>query len=252
VEDVTFIIPVKLESEDRRTNMRIVLKYLQENFPSPIIIYESDKESNEEFIRSCTIRPIEYMFEKNDTGIFHRTRLLNEMTKAARTKIVANYDIDVLFPVRNYIQAEQVISKHGFTASFPYGGKFYDIPKSQFHLLNKDDIEKINLTECEIINPDSVGGAFFFNKDEYFKTGLENENFISWGFEDFERVTRLYALGNKVIKLPGVCYHLTHYRDKNGDNTNPYYAHNRTEYTKIKCMSKEQLEAYIKTWDWVK
>ena len=42
--DVTFIIPVKIDSDDRRRNLKITLSYLQRNFDTNIIVCESDKE----------------------------------------------------------------------------------------------------------------------------------------------------------------------------------------------------------------
>ena len=62
-KDVTFIIPVRFDSDDRRRNFRITIGYLIKNFDTNIIVLESDNESNEDFVKSIS-NDIEYIFEK--------------------------------------------------------------------------------------------------------------------------------------------------------------------------------------------
>lgn len=105
-KDVTFIVPVRFDSEDRRNNFKTSMNYLLRNFDTNIIVLDSDKKSNEEFVKSVSEK-IKYIFEENDEKLFHRTRLLNDMTKLAKTEIVVNYDVDVIFPVAQYIDARK-------------------------------------------------------------------------------------------------------------------------------------------------
>jgi predicted glycosyltransferase involved in capsule biosynthesis len=251
LKDITFIIPVKLDSDDRRRNMKITLGYLQRNFDTNIIVCESDKESNEEFIQSCCIKPIMYMFDKDDTNIFHRTRILNEMTEASPTNIVVNYDIDVVFPIENYLAAREAINQ-GFDLVFPYGGPFFDIGVESFSFVNENKVNQIPVTQGQLLHPNSVGGAFYFNRERYRKAGLENENFLAWGFEDNERIVRLEKLGYKLGRVNGNCYHLTHKRDHNGWFSNPYIKQNEAELEKIKNMNSVDLQTYVDSWNWIK
>ena len=46
--DVTFIIPIRFDSEDRKRNFKITIGFLEKTFDTNIIVMESDKESNEE------------------------------------------------------------------------------------------------------------------------------------------------------------------------------------------------------------
>jgi len=250
LKDVTFIIPVKLDSDDRRRNMKITLGYLQRNFDTNIIVCESDKESNEEFIQSCCIRPIMYMFDKDTSNIFHRTRILNEMTEAASTNIIVNYDIDVVFDPNQYIAARDAINS-GLDLVFPYGGPFFDIKEDSFHLVNEDKVNQIPVHQYQLLHPNSVGGAFFFNRERYRAAGLENENFLAWGFEDNERIVRLQTLGYKLGRTQGNCYHLTHKRDHNGWFSNPYIKENEAELEKIKSLDLNAMKEYVNTWEWI-
>ena len=81
--------------------------------------------------------------------------------------------------------------------------------------------------------------------------GLENENFISWGYEDWERIRRVEKLGGTIGRVKGVLYHLTHNRNSNSSSSNPFYQFNGQEYNKIKSMDKEKLQKHISDWSWI-
>lgn len=247
--DVTFIIPIRFDSEDRRDNFKTSMNFILRNFNTNIIVLDSDKESNEDFVKSVSEK-IKYVFDENDEKLFHRTRLLNEMTKMSETEIIVNYDVDVIFPIEQYLEAKKLIESGG-TMCFPYGGKFYDIPKKFFNLVNEDKLDEIPLNDCTLFNPGSVGGAFFFSKERYGSIGWENENFVSWGHEDWERIVRVQKMGYKMERTEGVLYHLTHSRTSNSSDKNPFYQFNGQEFQKVNSMSKEDLNKYIGTWGWI-
>ena len=248
-KNVTFIVPIRFDSEDRRNNFKTSMNYLLRNFDTNIIVLDSDKESNEDFVKSVSEK-IKYVFEKNDEKLFHRTRLLNNMTKMAETEIIVNYDVDVIFPVEQYVESKKKIEE-GCTMCFPYAGKFYDIPRKFFDLVNDDKLSEIPLNQCTLFNPNSVGGAFFFHKNRYHEIGWENENFVSWGHEDWERIVRVQKMGYEMCRTEGILYHLTHSRTVNSNDRNPFYQFNGQEFNKVKNMSKENLHNYIQKWEWL-
>jgi len=190
------------------------------------------------------------VFHQTDSEYFHRTLILNLMTKLSKTKIVCNYDTDVVFPEQQYINSVNKIKK-GDTLVFPYGGKFMNVPKTFFQSITDNKFEDLNENDLELAHPNSLGGAFFFDKEKYNLAGLENENFISWGFEDNERINRLSKLGYIVSRSPGLLYHLDHERTVNSSPNHKYYGQNIDEFNKINNLSKSDLEDYIKTWHWI-
>lgn len=248
-KDVTFIVPIRFDSEDRKTNFRISMSFLLRNFDTNIIVLESDKVSNKDFVESVSPK-ITYVYEENKDKLFHRTRLLNQMTKLSETEIVVNYDVDVIFPIQQYIESKKKIEE-GFTICFPYSGKFYDVPKNHFDKIESDNLENVPLTDCKLFNPNSVGGAFFFSKSKYGEIGWENEKFVSWGHEDWERIVRIQKMEHTIHKTEGVLYHLTHSRTFNSSDQNPFYQFNAQEFHKINRMNKEELGSYIKKWNWL-
>ena len=146
---------------------------MEKTFDTNIIVMESDNESNEEFVKSVSNK-LTYVFNQTDSNLFHRTKMLNDMTKMSKTNIVVNYDIDVLFKPDQYIASRFALNT-GVDFVFPYGGKFYDIPSRFFELIDSNNFDGIDLNQCTLFNPNSLGGAIFFNKDAYTKIGLENE-----------------------------------------------------------------------------
>ena len=248
LKDVTFIIPIKIDSYDRLNNYNIIINHLTSLFDTNIIVCESDTESHEDKLKIH--KNIEYVFHKSDGKTFHRTMILNLMTKMSKTNIVCNYDTDVIFPEQQYINAVKKI-KDGNTLVFPYGGQFMNVPKKFFDIIKENRFYDLHENELELSHPSSVGGAFFFDKEKYTVTGLENENFISWGFEDNERIVRLTKLGHRVARVPGMLFHLDHERTVNSAPNHPFYTHNMNEFSKINTMSRNNLETYIKTWRWL-
>lgn len=247
LKDVTFIIPIKIDSEDRMNNYKMIIHHLTTLFETNIIVCESDLTSHESDL--VIHDSIDYMFIKSDDEFFHRTRILNLMTKRATTNIVCNYDTDVLFPEQQYLSSINKI-KDGCTLVFPYGGKFMNVPKHLFDMVRENRFHDIFEGDMELAHPSSFGGAFFFNKVNYTEAGLENENFMSWGFEDNERISRLKKLGYEVCRTPGLLYHLNHERTINSVPEHPFYKQNMVEYNKINSLPKHNLVEYIKTWSW--
>ena len=68
-----------------------------------------------------------------------------------------------------------------------------------FEVINETkDLTKINLNECQLFNPNSVGGVVMFDREHYWKCGGANEAFKSVGYEDNEINTRFKNLGTKI------------------------------------------------------
>ena len=127
--NLTFLIPVKLESEDRVRNLKTVLTYLLTKFDAKILVQEYDTVNN----FSTTIQPyltkrfgiishrFEYIFDKQKTSYFHKTKVLNDLLQRSDTEIVCNYDTDVLLPETSYITAYNMIKDNQSDVVYPYG-----------------------------------------------------------------------------------------------------------------------------------
>ena len=73
---------------------------------------------------------------------------------------------------------------------------------------------------------------------------MENENFVSYGYEDNERPVRFEKLGYKVGRVDDLIYHMEHTRTMNSWFTNPHINNNKNLYETLKDMTSEELKEY--------
>jgi len=246
LKDVTFIIPIKIDSKDRLENFHTTFDYLTRNLDTNIIIYESSSNSE---IGDMLDGKATYIFEKNDSLIFHRTRYLNYMLNMVKTPITVNYDIDVLLPIDSYVTARDHIIKDEMELVYPYcrGNYQHQVNNNgRNNVKNGKSLE--NLENSDFVgksSPSEYGHCQFFNTYAYKKYGWENEYFISYGPEDSERYHRFIKLGCKVEHLNNrIIYHLEHERGNNSSHENPYFSKNTMLYDILQQFTKTQLTNY--------
>ena len=222
--DVTFLIPYKKDSEERAQNLSIVKNYVY-SLQTHVLVLEMNEDP------------------------FHRTKYLNKLIKMSTTPFVCLLDVDVIVKKDNIFKAVEFL-KEGATLSYPYSGRFLNVPNSA-KTLSIEEWEKMNLMKLSP-GDNSVGGIVFAHKERYKECGWENENFIQWGEEDEERFCRVRKLGYTIKRVDGVVYHLNHPRSEKDNYGNPYFKTNVVERKKVESMTQDQLKEYIKTWQWIK
>ena len=244
LKDCTFIIPLKVEHEDRYRNAKIVLGFLNYHFKTNVYIYEicEDNKSKLDFIDDLTNLTIKH-WKSPDEGVFHRTKYLNIMLDEVTTSVVANYDIDVIIPASFYPECQRIITEGISDVIYPY--KFGE--NGQRRVLegfNYDgfiesgyDTSYIDTNGPRSDYHSEYGHCIFFNTEIYKKHGAENEDFISYGPEDKERGDRFARMGFKVNWVGNcIIYHFEHYRGADSGTTNPYFDHNWAVYRNIESL----------------
>ena len=267
LKNCTFIIPIRIESEDRMRNVVTVLAYLLKNFDTKVIVKEVDVESVyedqvlpqiEDFLGD-NINNLTHVFEKSDDPVFYRMKILNEMIDMADTMVIANYDCDVLFKKETYVESVEMIMD-GFDLVYPYG--FGNYQKQVF--IDDDGVsEFINEDfDFEVLDKKSrmydaqYGHVQFVNRKSYILAGMENENFRGSSPEDKERFYRFDKMGYSVGRIDDIVYHLEHSRGANSwPNSvqgNPYMKQNFDEWEKIQKMTGNQLRLYYSNQEYLK
>lgn len=248
--DVTFTIPVKLDHEDRRKNVNLSLCLLQRDFNANYIVGEQGGP-HFEYIGQWA-KYINYPYEQ-----FHRTKMLNEMAKAAETKFIVNWDADMICPPMQLFLAVEAL-RNGADMVYPYDGSFARVPrKDWFRKIEKHlDIGIVGDTPFSgkrggPMPTTSVGGAVLFNKQSFIEGGMENEYMISYAPEDCERYDRFNMLGFKVQRVHGTIYHMDHFIGPDSTSRQPLFKNNKAEIEKIRNMNKSQLWEYVSTWPWL-
>ena len=264
IENTTFIVPLRIESTDRLRNVIVSTCYLLDNTDAQVIIKEVDTASTFAVsalpqIRECVgarAENLKHVFEESKDEVFHRTRILNDMTMMADTPVVVNYDCDILLPLTSYEESEKLIMDGTYDVVYPYGDGNW-----QYQVFADDDLVSrfINeeyklsvLREKSKVYDAKYGFCQFFNRQKYIEGGLENEHFIAYGYEDNERWYRFNTMGYHVGRLDAHVYHLEHARTANSWFTNPYIQQNKDLYERIQGMNREELHEYYKEVDYVK
>ena len=267
LKNCTFIIPIRIESEDRMRNVVTVLAYLLKTFDSKVILKEVDVESVfedqvlpqiEDFLGD-NIDNLTHVFEKSDDPVFYRMKILNEMIDMANTMVIANYDCDVLFKKETYVESVKMIMD-GFDLVYPYG--FGNYQKQVFiddggvsEFINEDfDFEVLD--KKSRMYDAQYGHVQFVNRKSYILAGMENENFRGSSPEDKERFYRFDKMGYSVGRIDDIVYHLEHSRGSNSwPNSvqgNPYMKQNFDEWEKIQKMTGHQLRSYYSNQEYLK
>lgn len=284
LNDCTFIIPLRIETDDRLRNAVLTTAFLLKNFNTNIIIKEVDESSNfTEYVKPILDRicldqsGLKYIFEQSNSEEFHRTKFLNDMILMSNTKCVVNYDIDIILPIESYIRAYQQITSNECDIVYPYRfgqhGERKVVFKTDFTTFDKlnnfeNNSELVNFLGS--FNPDSLNSRYFyaqhsqgegwaeygmvqfFNRQVYIDGYLENEGFIAYAPEDVERYHRFSKFGYKIGRIDNYAYHLEHKRTENSWYTNPHMSNNFFLWEKLKDLTKEELIEYYQNQNYVK
>lgn len=252
LKDCCFIIPVAFDHQDRKENLDLCVAILKKNFDTNIFVYEQGNDCHFDYLKVDR-----YLFSAYK-GVFHRTKMLNDMTKATppEIKYIFNWDADVIISPFQILETANKL-RAGADMVYPYEWAFARIPRVTWFTKIRDyeDIGMVGDTQFNGMNSSdavSLGGAVAFNKKSFIEGGMENENFISYGAEDMERKVRFEKLGYKIERTLGPLYHINHWVGINSCSQNPHMAQNDLEYTKVKNMNKIDLLNYINTWTWNK
>ena len=283
LKNVTFIIPLRIDSDDRLRNIILSVSFLLNVFDCKVIIKESDEISKFcswalPLIESISdTKNLTHIFDKNCDEHFHRTKILNEMIMQTTTEIVVNYDSDIILPIESYVKAKEMLDSGKYDVIYPY--KFGEKGERKVFLDTKieDENDLNHLLECSLIkefvsnfcpevfdnsydyaqNMNGIGWAEygmvqFFNTEVYKNGYLENENFIAYAPEDVERYYRWKKLEYEIGRIDNHAYHLEHKRTQNSWFNNPFMEKNNELWEKLKIMEKHELIDYYKNQTYVK
>lgn len=248
LKDVTFLIPLRVDSADRLRNLGIILRYLDEHLDTRFLICEDDPGEPQfpalaaqlgELAGRCEF----FQAPPHPGGFIHRTRDLNLLAERATTPIVAVYGTDVLLLPAQYREARAAIAA-GKAMVLPHGGLVADLDRGLVDRIDRtlrvDDIDLFT-PHAKVLSSFSAGGAVFHDRQALLDAGGYNENFVSWGFEAAEMVERLSKLGLGIGRIPGPLYHLTHARTGNSSERHPYFERNRQELQAVQAMTASQI-----------
>ena len=263
MKNLSFLLPCRIESEDRLRNVITSITYLLSTFPdSNVIVKEVDSHSHFKFRALPEIKKytdtskLIHHFEESDEKFFHKTKILNDLLCLSTTDVVYNYDVDIVVPKDSIGFSYQAISDNQCDAVYPFGcGVYqwavdYSSELMDNFILNKFDL---NLLKSHSNRRSStIGWGQMIKRKVYIDSYMWNENFISWGAEDCEFYYRLSSLGYTVGRINDDIFHLEHGRTFNSHYNNPKFSDNYKLWQWMRNQNKETLIDYYEKQEYVK
>lgn len=236
--DTTFLIYVRIDSEDRLINLELVLKHLLKYFDVTIFLLEVDitPKITSEFINKYGV---EYEFVKDANEVFHTTKYRNYLVHRCKTPYFFICDTDIIVAPEAMIKSQEYLINFPSEKIlvYPYNGDFYNISKQcreAYALTNDYKFLKENEKEHLLWFKYSTGGVFGGKTIVFKNFDIDNEKIYGWGPDDKERYYRLKRKGFKIKREDYPLYHLWHQRNRNSKPSNEHVKNeNQLEYLKI-------------------
>ena len=244
---LSFVIPVRIDSQERLRNITAVASWLEQTHCA---IYILEADATQQIPQElCNRASINYTFVKDENPCFHRTKYINSLLSMANTELVGVWDADIIIPLENIDYAvKQNISRRE-TITYPFYRKCICLgEKESYTFCNSMDIKTISdSTSPFLLGRPTCGGAFIVNKKRYMSIGGENVRFTGWGPEDAERMRRCRIMGHKVNWIDiGLAYHLAHPINSNSRYFSQEMADTmRREFVMECCMTEKELYEHI-------
>lgn len=271
---ITAIIPAKIDSEDRKKNVLTTIKFLLKHHNCNIILKEVD------YVQKILLPEhprLKYIFEQSEKNVpFHRTKIINDMLIQVDTPYTINYDCDMLLPHSTMDKCLHML-KNNYDLVFPYpkSSIYYTTVLNDYHrelFVNNSDTSYIDylIDKYMIKNIDShlwffddtnldgvicTGGMQFFKTESYKKGFGENEEFIDWGPEDYERIYRFYILNYKIGWIDsGNIMHMDHQKSNSSHDTSKTKINNTKLWHNIlvKIKNKDDMLKYMNSLKYTK
>jgi len=259
--DLTFLIPTRIETEDRLRNIISSVSYLLKHVPAKIIVKEVSDHPTFKFRALPEIRKyantdnLTFLYEESQELLFCKSKVLNDLIVAADTKVVANYDADCILPISSYHNAYSMINNDQVDVVYPYGCGIYQWRAKYSPEIYGEFVNTLNVSTLDkekSLSNSTIGWTQFINRQRYIDSYMMNENFISWGCEDDEFYYRMSVLGNRIGRVDDYVYHLEHSRTHNSWFSNPNFNNNWQLWNTIKTFDRNQLIQYYESQDYLK
>ena len=114
--DVTFLVPLRIDSSERKENTDTLIKYTFRNFNTSFIVLEAD--ATRKFYPEKEPEGFRHEFIEDTNEVFHRTKWINRLISMSQTPYVAVGDTDAIAPPERVIESVGKFRKGGAVRSF--------------------------------------------------------------------------------------------------------------------------------------
>tara|TARA_R110002020_G_scaffold205952_1_gene410650 strand:+ start:766 stop:2349 length:1584 start_codon:yes stop_codon:yes gene_type:complete len=265
---ISFIVHFRKDTEHRMVNLDTVYNYYKTICPNSEFVFVED--DSEERIKHLVKPGDKYIFFENNKT-YNKCIGYNMGLKESSNDIVCFLDIDCLVSIDSLIKGISTSNKG--IISIAYNGtaiyiqhklkeKIHNHQGTGLYKFIVDSVDKESVYTgyrdeyYAVGNTQAVGGCLIGKKETFERINGFNPNFIGWGYEDNEIISRAMQLEVPVSKIGNntARWWLLHLPHEEGGvaitdkNQHEFYKSNEQEVRKVESMSKEELEKYIKSW----
>ena len=253
MDDLSFIIPIRVDSEDRINNCLAILRFITRYFPgAQVQLIEQDTVSKTGRIVAA-FPLVQHTFELN-SGRFNKARAVNQGVLGSARALICMCDTDILLHPDAIRQACARLRAQRGRVVIPHNRICIDVSGAmKDEIVAEGDLDRYGKVRRFRDVPrrkdanarDCNGGIFLAARETLLLGGGVNSKMISYGWEDTEFVRRFDRLGYYTILLPEFnLLHLEHQRGADS-RVNEMFDINKAEFEKVNAMPRKQLEQYV-------
>jgi len=277
LKDISFMIHVRIDVQDRLDNLEIVMDYYHSNCENVEFIIVNDDAKPDKRLKFLSERykSSKFLFQEN-SGMYHRTRAFNQASKQTDRPFIIAHDTDVIIHPHNLVECKEFMRKNPILGGvYPYNGLFIhpsDKHKQTIKETKSVDFLQDMITEFlngrefnrDIFPPNytnedflvahnnSKGGSNMYNHENWKVFKGYNPGFVGWGSEDDEIFHRVTTMGYKFDRFDvpqAIAWHLPHHNTVR--DLEPYCTNNSrlcvNIQNNIKTLAK--MSEYIQSWE---
>jgi glycosyltransferase involved in cell wall biosynthesis len=251
--ELSFVIPIRVDTPDRLENCGAILRFLTRHFPeSEIQLIEQDVASQTGALRNAFPQVV-WHFDFNDKHFSRGIAINTGLLKSTRPYVCA-YDTDILVDPAALRLAASLVSAHRWPIVIPFNLIFVELSGAR----RKAVIDSLDITGLSTItrladvpkHPDISsrilsGAIMMCDRELAVMEGGYNRKMVSYGWEDIEFFKRFEKLGHYSYMLEG--FNLIHLDHRRGPDSriNDKYETNRLEFEKVLKMPESELRNYV-------
>jgi hypothetical protein len=153
--DLTVLIPVRIDSSDRLRNLVTCTNALLSAMTARIVVGIGDPDVVLEHLDPRVV--IQKVHDPIDRP-FHRTRINNDLARAATTANIAIVDTDVVVPQSQWQLALDSLRADEADLVYPFDGRMVEVSYGCHSWLERGDFDGLPIDSQKIIEALSVGG----------------------------------------------------------------------------------------------
>ncbi len=210
LKDVSFLIPAKVDSEEKKRNILIIIKYLQKYFDTNIIILEiNDKQKIDPKELPASVA---YLHKKNQQKKYNKVKSCQELWCRCQTPIISLFSTDVVLPVDQMIAAVEA-ARQGHMLISPFSEPFFKVDqlfKEIFGRLLDPKVLELNRGKFNKETKQSQEKVFFMKKEMFLNMNSEEVYSSKKGNRELDMTKRFKNLSAKTRPISGPVFRLWH------------------------------------------